>query len=62
MDPFKNYKGWTSMDDKLKENEVSNLERIIKKYQRKLVDGKKKKNLAKLYMQFISELKIQLEK
>jgi hypothetical protein len=62
MDPFKHYKGWSSMDDKLKESDANNLERIIKKYQRKLIEGKRKKNLAKLYMQFISELKMQLEK
>ena len=34
MDPFKDYSGWSSMDDKLKESEVYDLERIIKKYQR----------------------------
>tara|TARA_X000000368_G_scaffold415362_1_gene406987 strand:+ start:165 stop:1610 length:1446 start_codon:yes stop_codon:yes gene_type:complete len=63
MDPFKDYKGWSSMDDKLKESEVYDLERIIKKYQNKLLDDKKKpNNLAKLCSQFISELNIQLEK
>lgn len=63
MDPFKDYKGWSSMDDKLKESEVYDLEKIIKKYQNKLLDDKKKpNNLAKLCSQFISELNIQLEK
>jgi hypothetical protein len=63
MDPFKNYKGWSSMDDKLKESDVYDLEKIIIKYQQKLLNGKKKSNnLAKICSQFISELNIQLEK
>ena len=62
MDPFKHYKGWKSMDDKMRDSEAVSLERVIKKYQKKFINEKKKTNLAKLYMQFISELKIQLEK
>lgn len=62
MDPFKHYKGWTSMDDKLKESNVKDLEKIIIKYQKKILSEKKKPDLANLYMRFISELKMQLEK
>ena len=62
MDPFKHYKGWTSMDDKLKESNVNNLEKVIIKYQKKIFSEKKKPDLANLYMRFISELKVQLEK
>ena len=62
MDPFKHYKGWSSMDDKLKENKVYDLERVINKYRKRIMNEKKSVNLAKLCSQFISELKIQLEK
>tara|TARA_B100000795_G_scaffold265598_2_gene247636 strand:+ start:2001 stop:3461 length:1461 start_codon:yes stop_codon:yes gene_type:complete len=61
MDPFKNYSGWASIDDKLKESEAYDLERIIKKYQIK-ISGEKKTNLSKICGSFISELNFHLEK
>ena len=62
MNPFKHYKGWTSIDDKLKENKVNDLEKIIIKYQQKILNEKKKNNLTKISVEFISELKMHLEK
>ena len=62
MDPFKDYRGWSSMDDKLKENNVYDLEKVIIKYRKKLLNEKKSVHLAKICSQFISELNIQLEK
>ena len=62
MDPFKNYKGWSSMDDRLKESNVHDFEEVIRRYQKRLLNEKKSNNLAKLCSQFISELNILLEK
>jgi hypothetical protein len=56
MDPFKNYKGWEGIKQKIEKKERQDLERIISKYKEKLSDKTNKKHLVLISHHFIKEL------